>query len=65
MGPEKDLGDLDSLEKEVVESLRGREILAENINEEYDQTLSLGERIADRVAESGGSWAFIFSFALF
>ncbi|HEB89225.1 MAG TPA: DUF1003 domain-containing protein, partial [Deltaproteobacteria bacterium] len=45
--------------------LRGREILAENINEEYDQTLSLGERIADRVAESGGSWAFIFSFALF
>ena len=60
---EKDLGELDGLEKEVVKSLAGNDILAGNINEEYEQQLTLGNRIADRFAEFGGSWAFIIVFA--
>ena len=59
---ERDLGELDSLEREVVESLKENELLAENINEEYERRLTLGDRIADRVAEFGGSWTFIFAF---
>ena len=62
---QKDLGELDDLEKEVVASLRDNELLSENLNEQYEQQLTLGERIADRVAEFGGSWAFIGWFALF
>jgi len=60
---EKDLGELDGLEKEVVESLARNDLVAGNINEEYAQQLSMADRISDRVAEFGGSWVFIFVFA--
>ncbi len=62
---EKDLGELDELEQEVVKSLRDNELLSENVNEEYEQSLSLGDRIADKVAEFGGSWHFIIWFGVF
>ena len=61
---EKDLGELDALEQEVVNSLKENELLSENINEEYDKTLSRGERISDRIAEFGGSWKFIIWFGV-
>jgi uncharacterized membrane protein len=38
--------------------------LSANVNVEFDRRLTLGERIADQVAEFGGSWAFILSFAV-
>ncbi len=62
-----DKGELSALEKEVVESLRKQDLLSENINEEYDKSLTLGERVADRLADFGGSWRFIgiFSGVLF
>ncbi len=61
---EKDLGELDDLEQEVVSSLQDNALLSENINEEYDQSLSFGDRIADKVAEFGGSWKFIIWFGV-
>ena len=61
----KDLGELDELEKEVVQSLADNEVVSENLNEQYEQQLTLGDRIADKVAEFGGSWAFIGWFGLF
>ena len=54
-----DLGDLDAIEQEVVESLQDNSLLSENLNEEYEKSLGFGERISDRVAEFGGSWKFI------
>lgn len=62
---EKNLGELDELEQEVVKSFQDNELLSENINEEYEQRLTLGDRLADRVAEFGGSWQFIGWFGLF
>lgn len=62
---EKDLGELDELEKEVVESLQKNELLSENINDEYEQSLTVGDRISDKMAEFGGSWRFIIYFAVF
>ena len=59
---ERDRGELSDLEEEEVRSLRDGAPLAENLNREFDQSLSLGERIADRVAEFGGSWRFIILF---
>ncbi len=40
-------------------------ITSKNANELLDQQLTLGERVADRIAEFGGSWSFIFAFAFF
>ncbi len=55
-------GELSTLEHEVLESLREHEVLAKNINLEFEQQLTLGERLADKVAEFGGSWGFIITF---
>lgn len=45
---------------ELVQSLASK-----NVNEEMDERLSFGERLADKIAEFGGSWAFIIAFCLF
>ena len=59
---ESEKGELTSLEKEVLDSLRQHETLASNINTEFEKDLAIGERMADRVAEWGGSWRFIIFF---
>ncbi|MBN2306493.1 DUF1003 domain-containing protein [Candidatus Peregrinibacteria bacterium] len=60
---EEEMGKLTKLEKQVVKSLKEHEILSENINQEFDRTLTFGEKIADKVATFGGSWSFILTFA--
>ena len=62
---EEDIGELSSLEQDVVTSLREHELLAENVDAEFETTLTRGERWADRLADFGGSWRFISVFALF
>ncbi|MBB5573703.1 MULTISPECIES: DUF1003 domain-containing protein [Rhizobium] len=58
-------GELSNLEDEVVESLKTHDTLAENIEEDYEDHRSIGDRMADMVASFGGSWTFIISFCLF
>ncbi len=58
-------GELSNLEDEVVESLKTHDTLAENIEEDYEDNRSIGDRMADAVASFGGSWTFIISFCLF
>ncbi|MEZ4387014.1 MAG: DUF1003 domain-containing protein [Candidatus Krumholzibacteriia bacterium] len=55
-------GELTSLESEVVESLHEQEILSRNPDDELQAGLSFGQRLADRIAAVGGSWAFIIGF---
>ncbi len=55
-------GKLSGLELRVVKSLKEYEILSKNIHVEFDRHLTIGERIADKVAEFGGSWRFIITF---
>jgi uncharacterized membrane protein len=62
---ESEKGELTSLEQEVVDSLREHEVLARNVDAEFEQDWSLGERLADRIAAFGGSWAFLLSFGGF
>ena len=62
---EQELGELDHLEKEVVESIMNDRILSENIEEDMKETLTVGQRVADHIAEFGGSWGFIITFFLF
>jgi uncharacterized membrane protein len=57
-------GELTNLENQVMESLEEHEILSKNINEEFDQKLTAGERLADKLAEGAGSWRFIIGFTI-
>jgi len=45
------------LTNELISSLASK-----NVNEEIEEELSFGDRVADKIAEFGGSWPFIFSF---
>jgi uncharacterized membrane protein len=55
-------GELSVLEREVVASLAEHETLAENVEEEFEQERTFGERVSDHLADFGGSWAFLISF---
>ncbi|MCA1581491.1 MAG: DUF1003 domain-containing protein [Acidobacteria bacterium] len=59
---EDEKGELSELEEQVIRSIREEEILTENINEEFEQGLTFGDRVSDKIAEFGGSWRFILSF---
>ncbi len=47
------------LEKEMTKSLEEEQVLSRNINREFEGNLTLGQRLADRLADFGGSWTFI------
>lgn len=62
---EEEKGELTELEKEVIEGLRKHEILSENPDIDFDKNLTLGQRLADGIADFGGSWKFIIIFGVF
>jgi len=62
---ESEKGELSELEKDVLDSLQKHELIAENVDSEFEQDWSFGERLADRIATFGGSWTFLMLFALF
>ena len=62
---EQENGELEFLDREVVEAVKNNAILSENIQDEIEKSLTLGQRVADQVASFGGSWYFIISFFLF
>ena len=59
---EDERGELSRLDLEVLASLKEQETLTENINLAFEKDLTVGQRIADRVATFGGSWTFIIIF---
>jgi uncharacterized membrane protein len=62
---ESEKGELSDLERDVVRSLREHELLSSDVEAELEQALSFGERLADRIAAFGGSWAFLACFGIF
>lgn len=62
---ESEKGELTNLEQEVLHSIRDHELLAKNVDEEFNQRWSFGERLADRIATFGGSWTFLICFGVF
>ncbi|MFA7314916.1 MAG: DUF1003 domain-containing protein [Candidatus Magasanikbacteria bacterium] len=58
-------GEYDKIEKDVIYAISHNKILSENIEEEIDGKLTIGQKIADHVASFGGSWVFITTFFLF
>lgn len=55
-------GDLSSLEEAVIDTLKEQELISRNVEAEFDRKLTFGERLADHVADFGGSWRFIMIF---
>ena len=57
------IGEITALEQSVVDRLARHETMAVNVDDELDQARTFGQRLADRVAEFGGSWLFLMLFA--
>ncbi len=60
-----ELGSLSTLEQEVLDAIHKNEIISDNLDETMDSNLTVGQRLADKIASFGGSWTFIISFFLF
>ncbi len=61
----KEIGELSNLENTVLQSVTNNSTLADKLDGDDKQTLTLGQKLADKVASFGGSWTFIISFAVF
>ncbi|MDR3376141.1 MAG: DUF1003 domain-containing protein [Ancalomicrobiaceae bacterium] len=58
-----DRGELSELDRQVAESMSDHESIVENIEEEFEEKRSFGEKLSDHMAEFGGSWSFLLTFA--
>ena len=56
-------GEFSELDRKVAESIANQETIAENVEEEFEEHRTLGERLSDAMANFGGSWAFLLTFA--
>jgi len=61
----RQIGELTTSEKKVLDSLKGNTTLTDKLDGDEDQVSTFGQRIADKVADFGGSWTFIISFCAF
>lgn len=61
----KEIGELTEMEKTVIEKLRDHDTLTDKLEDGDGKPLTFGQRIADKIAEFGGSWTFIISFLVF
>ena len=62
---QQELGALTHLEEKVLKSMHEQTLLSRKPEDEDQSGLTLGQRVADHVAEFGGSWTFIISFGIF
>ena len=53
---------LSSAEKRVINDILARRRTSRDVMRDHEETLTFGQRIADRVATFGGSWTFILIF---
>jgi uncharacterized membrane protein len=56
------LSALSERERRVITTIARRQHVTQNVNRAVDAGQTLGDRVADRVAGFGGSWAFILIF---
>ena len=56
---------LSDRDRRVIQRIARRVRVARDLNEVFEDRLTMGERLADRVATIGGSWAFIVGFGVF
>ncbi|WP_159730480.1 DUF1003 domain-containing protein [Sphingobacterium sp. 18053] len=58
-------GQLSQLDQQVINSFKENKVISASLDGDNKEPVSVGDRVADKVAEFGGSWTFIISFVLF
>jgi uncharacterized membrane protein len=58
----EETGEINALDKDVMEAIKNNSVLSENIEEAIGGKLTLGQKLADKIASFGGSWSFIMIF---
>jgi uncharacterized membrane protein len=58
-------GELDVIDNDVMDAIKNNSVLSENIEDEIEGRLTLGQKLADKIAFFGGSWTFIIAFFSF
>ncbi|HLC61027.1 MAG TPA: DUF1003 domain-containing protein [Candidatus Nanoarchaeia archaeon] len=61
---ETERGELSHLDKQVVRSLKKHDVLASNVNEEFEKKATVGQKLADGLTSFVGSWTFIVIFGI-
>jgi uncharacterized membrane protein len=61
----REIGEIGELEKQVVSSLSDSRTFTSQLEENTNDNMTVGQRVADKVASFGGSWTFIISFGTF
>lgn len=59
-----EIGELRTLDDSIVERLTRNEAISTDVDADFTRDRTFGERIADKVAQFGGSWTFIILFLL-
>lgn len=62
---EQERGELAKIDSDVLQVFEKNAILSENIQDDINETTTFGQRMADKIATFGGSWAFIIAFFSF
>jgi uncharacterized membrane protein len=57
--------DVETMERDIRERLGRGERIARDIGAEHAESLTFGERLSDRLAETAGSWTFLIGFFTF
>jgi uncharacterized membrane protein len=57
-------GELSDLDDQVARSLAEGDLLSKNVEDDYAEGRTIGERLADGLANLAGSWAFLTGFAI-
>jgi uncharacterized membrane protein len=63
----QETGEINALDRDVINAIKTNSVLSENIEESIGGKLTVGQKLADKIAVFGGSWSFItlfFSFIL-
>jgi uncharacterized membrane protein len=58
-------GELAVVDRDVMNAIKNNSILSENIEDLIEGKLTLGQKLADKIASFGGSWTFIIIFFSF
>jgi uncharacterized membrane protein len=58
-------GEFTELDRQVAKSIANQDTIAENIEDEFLEHRTLGQRLSDGLASFGGSWTFLMSFGAF
>jgi uncharacterized membrane protein len=60
---ENEHGEFTELERQVAESIANHDTIAENVEDDFQEDRTFGQRLSDHLASFGGSWAFLIAFA--